>query len=113
MQISFAPTGSHPLGASVRGLRPGLDAVLARLFAQKLSDSLGQQVVVDNRPGAGGNLSAEMTARSAPDGYTIYICAPSLVVYAALYTKIAYDPDHDFAPVTLCASVQKALVVGP
>ena len=87
--------------------------LLARLFAQKLSDSLGQQVVVDNRPGAGGNLSAEITARSAPDGYTIYICAPSLVVNAALYTKIAYDPERDFAPVTLLASVQNTLVAYP
>ena len=87
--------------------------LIARLFAQKLTDGLGQQVVVDNRPGAGGNLSAEITARSAPDGYTIYICAPSLVVNAALYAKIAYDPLRDFAPVTVLASVQNVLVAYP
>ena len=87
--------------------------LLARLFAQKLTESLGQQVVIDNRPGAGGNLSAEITARSAPDGYTLYICAPSLVVNAALYSKIAYDPIRDFTPVTLLASVQNALVAYP
>lgn len=87
--------------------------VLARVFAQRLTANLGQQVVVDNRPGAGGNLSAEITARSAQDGYTIYICSPSLVVNAALYAKIAYDPIRDFAPVTLLASVQNALVAYP
>ncbi len=87
--------------------------LLARQFAQKLTESLGQQVVIDNRPGAGGNLSAEITARAAPDGYTIYICAPSLVVNVALYSKIAYDPLRDFAPVTLLASVQNALVAYP
>jgi tripartite-type tricarboxylate transporter receptor subunit TctC len=87
--------------------------LLARLFAQKLTENLGQQVVVDNRPGAGGNLSAEIAARAAPDGYTIYVCAPSLVVNAALYNRIAYDPIGDFAPVTLLASVQNALVAHP
>jgi len=87
--------------------------LLARLFAQRLTESLGQQVVVDNRPGAGGNLSAEITARSAPDGYTIYICAPSLVVNTALYGKVAYDPLRDFTPVTLLAAVQNVLVAHP
>lgn len=87
--------------------------LVARLFAQRLTESLAQQVVVDNRPGAGGNVSAEITARSAPDGYTVYICAPSLVVNAALYSKIAYDPLRDFTPVTLLASVQNVLVANP
>jgi tripartite-type tricarboxylate transporter receptor subunit TctC len=87
--------------------------VVARLFAQRLTASLGQQVVVDNRPGAGGNLSAEITARSAPDGYTLYICAPSLVVNASLYSKLTYDPLRDFAPVTLLASSQNVLVAYP
>lgn len=87
--------------------------LLARLFAQRLTEKLGQQVVVDNRPGAGGNLSAEIVARSAPDGYTIYICAPSLVVNASLYSRIPYDPLRDFAPVTLLAAVQNVLVAYP
>lgn len=87
--------------------------LLARLFAQRLTETLGQQVVVDNRPGAGGNLSAEIVARSAPDGYTIYICAPSLVVNASLYSRIPYDPVRDFAPVTLLAAVQNVLVAYP
>ena len=87
--------------------------VVARLFAQRLSANMGQQVVVDNRPGAGGNLSAEIAAKSAPDGYTLYICAPSLVVNVTLYSKVAYDPLRDFAPVTLLASSQNVLVAYP
>ncbi len=97
--VAFAPGGSIDL--------------VARQFAQRLTAALGQQVVVDNRPGAGGNLSAEIVARSAPDGHTIYICAPSLVVNASLYLRLAYDPLRDFAPVTLLASVQNALVAYP
>ncbi len=87
--------------------------VVARLFSQRLSASLGQQVVVDNRPGAGGNLSAEIAAKAAPDGYTLYICAPSLVVNVALYSKVQYDPLRDFAPVTLLASSNNVLVAYP
>lgn len=87
--------------------------VVARLFAQRLSANFGQQVVVDNRPGAGGNLSAEIVAKATPDGYTLYICAPSLVVNATLYSKLPYDPLRDFAPVTLLASSQNVLVAHP
>ncbi len=108
-----APYPEKPIRFVVAFAAGGSIDLLARQFAQKLTESLGQQVVVDNRAGAGGNLSAEITARSAPDGYTIYICAPSLVVNAALYAKIPYDPVRDFAPVTLLASVQNALVAYP
>ncbi len=108
-----APYPEKPLRFVVAFAAGGSIDLIARLFAQKLTENLGQQVVADNRPGAGGNLSAEITARSAPDGYTIYICAPSLVVNASLYTKIAYDPLGDFAPVTLLASVQNVLVTYP
>lgn len=87
--------------------------VIARLFAQSLTTNLGQQVVVDNRPGAGGNVSAEIVARAAPDGHTIYICSPSLVVNVSLYSKLPYDPLRDFAPVTLLASSQNVLVAYP
>src|SRR4051812_15330585 len=97
--VSFAPGGSVD--------------VVARTVAQKLSEAWGQQVVVDNRPGAGGNLSAEIAARSAPDGYTLYMSSASLVVNPSLYRKIAYDPLRDFAPVTLLASVQNVLVANP
>jgi tripartite-type tricarboxylate transporter receptor subunit TctC len=97
--VAFAPGGSVD--------------VVARLVAQKLAESWGQQVVVDNRPGAGGNLSAEIAARSAPDGYTLYMSSASLVVNPSLYRKVAYDPLRDFAPITLLASVQNVLVAHP
>ena len=113
MAAQAAPYPDKPIRFVVAFAAGGSIDLIARLFAQKLTEGLGQQVVVDNRPGAGGNLSAEITARSAPDGYTLYICAPSLVVNAALYSRIAYDPIRDFAPVTLLASVQNALVAYP
>jgi tripartite-type tricarboxylate transporter receptor subunit TctC len=87
--------------------------VIARIVGQKLADALGQQVVIDNRPGAGGNVSAEIVARAGPDGYTLYICSASIVANASLYRRIAYDPIRDFAPVTLLASAQSVLVVHP
>ncbi len=87
--------------------------VVARVIGQKLSESIGQQVVIDNRPGAGGNLSAEIAARAAPDGYTLYMSSASLVVNVSLYRKVAYDPVRDFAPVTLLASAQNVLVAHP
>ena len=97
--VAFAPGGSVD--------------VVARLVGQKLGESLGQQVVIDNRPGAGGNVSAEIAARAAPDGYTLYICSASLVANPSLYRKVAYDPIKDFAPVTLLASAQSVLVAHP
>ncbi len=87
--------------------------LVARLIAQKLTEAWGQQVVVDNRPGAGGNLSAELVARAPPDGYTLYVSSASLVVNASLYRKLPYDPIKDFAPVTLLATVQNVLVAHP
>ena len=97
--VSFAPGGSVD--------------VVARLVGHKLAEAWGQQVVIDNRPGAGGNLSAEIAARAAPDGYTLYMSSASLVVNPSLYRKVSYDPARDFAPVTLLASVQNVLVTHP
>lgn len=87
--------------------------VVARLLAQRLTDRWGQQVVVDNRPGAGGNISAEIVARAPNDGYTIYICSASFVVNPSLYARTFYDPVRDFAPVSLVSLVQNVLVVHP
>ena len=97
--VGFAPGGSVDL--------------VARLIAQKLAESWRQQVVVDNRPGAGGNVSAEIVARAVNDGYTIYLCGASLVVNASLYSKVPYDPVRDFSPVSLVANVQNVLVAYP
>lgn len=97
--VSFAPGGSVDL--------------VARLMGQKLQEAWGQQVVIDNRPGAGGNLSAELVAKAAPDGYTLYMSSASFVVNASLYEKLPYDPVKDFEPVSLIASVQNVLVAHP
>jgi tripartite-type tricarboxylate transporter receptor subunit TctC len=96
---AFAPGGSVDL--------------VARLLAQKLGEGWGQQVVVDNRPGAGGNVSAEIVKQAASDGYTLYICSASLVVNPSLYAKAPYDPVKDFTPISLLALVQNVLVANP
>ncbi len=87
---------------------------LARLVGDKLSVSLGQAVVVDNRPGAGGNIGMELGAKSAPDGYTLILApAGNLTVNPALYRSVPYDVARDFEPVTVIASVPNVLVVHP
>jgi tripartite-type tricarboxylate transporter receptor subunit TctC len=87
--------------------------ILGRLLAERLATQLGQPVVVENRGGAGGNLGAEAAARSAPDGYTIVLVAPSLAISPSLYKKLAYDPIKDFAPVSLVATVPNVMVTNP
>jgi len=87
--------------------------ILGRLIAERLSASLGQPVVVENRGGAGGNVGAEAAARSAPDGYTIVLVAPSLAISPTLYSKLNYDPVKDFAPVSLVATVPNVVITQP
>jgi tripartite-type tricarboxylate transporter receptor subunit TctC len=86
---------------------------LARLVAPRLTDSLGQTVVVDNRPGANGIIAYETTARAAPDGYTFTAVAAGVVINASLYKSVPYDPIRDFAPITLGITVPNILVVHP
>ena len=87
--------------------------ILGRLIAERLSAALGQPVVTENRGGAGGNVGAEAAARSAPDGYTIVLVAPSLAISPTLYSKINYDPVRDFAPVSLVATVPNVMITQP
>jgi tripartite-type tricarboxylate transporter receptor subunit TctC len=87
--------------------------ILGRLIAERLSAGLGQAVIAENRGGAGGNVGAEAAARSAPDGYTIVLVAPSLAISPALYSKINYDPVKDFAPISLVATVPNVMVTQP
>jgi tripartite-type tricarboxylate transporter receptor subunit TctC len=86
---------------------------LARLVAPRLTESLGQTVVIDNRPGANGIIAYEMTARATPDGHTFTAVAAGVVINASLYPKIPYDPLKDFAPITLGITVPNILVVHP
>jgi len=87
--------------------------ILGRLIAERLSAGLGQPVVTENRGGAGGNVGAEAAARSAPDGYTIVLVAPSLAISPTLYSKLNYDPVKDLAPVSLVATVPNVMVTQP
>ena len=87
--------------------------ILGRLIADRMTASLGQPVVTENRGGAGGNVGAEAAARSAPDGYTIVLVAPSLAISPSLYSKLNYDPVKDFAPVSLVATVPNVMVTHP
>jgi len=86
---------------------------LARIVGVKVSETLGQPLLMDNRPGAGANIGAELAARAAPDGYTIVMGNIAHAVNMSLYLKPGYDFVTDFAPVTLLASTPNILVVGP
>jgi tripartite-type tricarboxylate transporter receptor subunit TctC len=87
--------------------------ILGRLIGERLASNLGQPVIVENRGGAGGNVGAEAAAKSAPDGYTIVLAAPSLAISPSLYSKLNYDPLSDFAPISLVATVPNVIVTQP
>ena len=87
--------------------------IQARLFSLKLQPALGQQVIIDNRAGAGGNIGAELVAKSPPDGYTVLFQSASLAVNASLYRKLNYNATRDFAPVMLVSSTPLILVIHP
>jgi tripartite-type tricarboxylate transporter receptor subunit TctC len=88
----------------------GIDGI-GRIIGARLSEIWSQQVVIENKPGAGGNIASEFVARSAPDGYTTYITAAGLAVNRYLFESINYDPLADFAPVTLICFFPNVLVV--
>ncbi|HYX45866.1 MAG TPA: tripartite tricarboxylate transporter substrate binding protein [Sphingomicrobium sp.] len=86
----------------------------ARILANALHDSLRQQIVIENRPGASGNIGAAATAKSPPDGYTFMVTAnPSLTINPSLYPNLPYDPERDFAPVTRGVLAPQVFVAGP
>lgn len=92
----------------------GANDILGRLIAARLSESFGQQVVSDNRPGAGGSIGAELVAKSPPDGYTLVIGhIGTLAVNPTLYRKLGYNPVTDFQPISLMAKVPNIMVVHP
>ncbi len=95
--VPFAPAG-------------GVD-VVGRLLAHRLSEIWDQQVVVENKPGAGGNIAAEMVARSEPDGYTIFIVSIGQAINRHIYPSLTYDPIADFAPITLICVYPNVMVV--
>ncbi|MEQ1773026.1 MAG: tripartite tricarboxylate transporter substrate binding protein, partial [Burkholderiales bacterium] len=91
----------------------GASQILAHLLSEKLAESLGQPVVVDYRPGGGGNIGAEIAARTSPDGYTLVILSASHATSPSMYKKLKYDTIKDFAPVSLAATVPNLIVVHP
>ena len=96
------------------GLAPGgATDIQTRLFAQKLSDSLGRPFVVENRTGAGGTVAYAHVARSAPDGYTLLGVAGGYTITPVVYSKLAYDPVKDFAPISLVAQAPFLLLTHP
>ena len=88
----------------------GTTDVLARIIAKELSDSFGQTVMVDNKPGAGSNIATEQTARAKPDGYTLMMMAITTTINQTLYKNIRFDVEKDFVPVALVAKVPNILV---
>jgi tripartite-type tricarboxylate transporter receptor subunit TctC len=87
--------------------------LVARLVAPKLADALGQSVLVDNRPGAAGNVAAQHVKRAAPDGYTIFVTSVAYAVNPTLYPNAGYDPVQDFVPVILGPSTPNIITVNP
>jgi tripartite-type tricarboxylate transporter receptor subunit TctC len=108
-----APYPTKPIRMIVAVPPGGPADTLARLVAPRLTESLGQTVVIDNRPGANGIIAYETTARAAPDGHTFTAVAAGVVINASLYKSVPYDPIRDFAPITLGITVPNILVVHP
>ena len=97
------------------GFTPGTATdIIARIVAQKLSESFGQQLIIENRDGAGGTIAAELAARASPDGYTLWVAGSGqFLISPFLYKPVRYDPVKDFAPIALLAAVPNVLVVHP
>ncbi len=113
---SFASAQSYPV-RPVRIVAPlapgGTTDIIARMLAQRFTDTWAQAVVVDNRPGAGGNIGNQIVAQAPPDGYTLLMAVPPLTINPSLYRKVGYDPVKDYAPVSLVASVPIVFAVHP
>jgi tripartite-type tricarboxylate transporter receptor subunit TctC len=110
--MAFAQTYPSKPIRMVVGFPPGGGVdINARLLGPKLAEYLGQQIIVENRPGAGTNIANELVARAAPDGYTVLINTAALVINMSLYKKVAYDAVRDFAPLSLFSMAPNILVV--
>src|SRR6202167_5638505 len=104
---------NHPVRIIVPFAAGGPPDVISRIVAQKLSERWGQQVYVENHPGAGGNTGTVTAARAVPDGYTLYMMSTGFMVNPSLSAKVPYDPIKDFVPVTLAAASPNILFVHP
>jgi tripartite-type tricarboxylate transporter receptor subunit TctC len=104
---------TKPVHLVVPSAAGGSSDTIARIIAQNLSASMGQTFVVENRPGAGGNIGAELVAQSKPDGYTLLFAFGAFSINPSLYAKLNFDPIKDFDPVILICTVTGILVVNP
>lgn len=105
---------SKPIQMIVPQAPGGSNDIVARLVAADLSQRIGQQVVVENRPGAGGNIGTQTAARATPDGYTLLMTISSTqAINPSLYRSVPFDPVKDFEPISLVATVPNVLVVNP
>jgi tripartite-type tricarboxylate transporter receptor subunit TctC len=104
---------ARPVRLIVPFAAAGPTDVIARIVAQKLADSWGQQVYTENIPGAGGNTGVVMAAKAPPDGYTLLVVSTGFIVNPSMYAKIAYDPIKDFSPVTLVAASPNVVSTNP
>ena len=104
---------SKPIRLIVAQSAGGNADFVSRVYAQRLAERLGQQVVVDNRPSAGGIIGIETVARAVPDGYTLLAAPTGLGINVSLYAKLPFDPQRDFIPVSLLAISAPILVVNP
>jgi len=104
---------NRPLRFIVPYAAGGNGDIVSRIIAQKMVAQIGQQIVIDNRGGAGGNIGAELAARALPDGYTIMLGTNTHAINMSLYAKPGYDLQKDFAPVTLATSAPMVLIVHP
>jgi tripartite-type tricarboxylate transporter receptor subunit TctC len=113
MSAAYAAYPERPVRFILPFPAGGATDTIGRSIAQKLGESMGQNVIVDNRPGAGGNLGVELVARSAADGYTLLLCSPTCAISPSLYKKLNYDPLRDLAPISLVATIPTLLLVNP
>ena len=113
LAIAAEPWPANPLKLVVTFAPGGATDVTARLIAEKIRPDLGRSVIVDNRPGAGGNIGADVVAKAAPDGYTLLMATSSHVTNRSLYKSLPYDFVQDLAPVSRVAFVPNLLVVNP
>ena len=104
---------SKPVRVIVPSSAGGGTDIVARIIQPKLSERLGQPVVIENRPGAGTMIGIEIASKSAPDGYTILMGLSTLAINSAVYEKVPYDPVHDFAPITQLIASPAVLFVHP
>jgi tripartite-type tricarboxylate transporter receptor subunit TctC len=116
-QITSAGSGAAYPAKPIRvivGFPPGSGAdITARVIGAKSGEALGQQVIVDNRPGAASNIAAELSAKAPPDGYTLFIGTVANTINATLYSRLPFDFARDFAPVALTTAAPNVLVVHP